>query len=226
MSDQNADLDELVIAVQAVCEKVRATAKGSPPNRATATALRNTFNRVCPRLCQKFQNASDDIYARRIIDFGVAGQNDPVQEKIWQEYYKSGSTLAEIENLINYASRTARRLIGVFAYRVAVQLLEKELEITDPIQGHTETVDQRARRTLQDAFDLSNKQAEILFAFCRHPELSQGEICGRILFIAENTLKVHKRRILHQMGCRSMNEAVNKALKVLRETLGNDWDKV
>jgi DNA-binding CsgD family transcriptional regulator len=223
----NADLEELVQGIQLLVDTERSTARGAKRNPFVVAGFRSLFKRLCPRLSKNFPEAPDIIYARKVIDFAVAGLNEQVETVIWQEYYKGGSTLAELEELVNYASRTVRRYIVSFAEKMAVQLWEKEMDLaTLPVEViPADTLEQRATRKLEDAFNLSPSQAKILLTYCRHKNIGMKAIL-ELLHISENTLKSHRRHILRAVGAETTNVAVDKALVVLKRELGEDWTKL
>jgi DNA-binding CsgD family transcriptional regulator len=226
MGDANQNLAELTESVRLFCEKERAAARGGIRDKGAVTRVRVLFCQHCPRLCQQFLDAPDVVYARKIIDYAVAGINDPVTSVIWQEYYKNGITLEEMQHKVDYASRTVRRLIGAFSEKVTIQLWEKDLEIADPLPASPETLEQRAKRILQNTYDLTNRQADILLAHCKWQGLGIQELCDKVLFMSENTLKSHKKHILKRMGVSTMNPAVTKARLLLEKELGDEWKKL
>jgi len=228
MPKSNAELEELIAAINLFCDNERATARGKPQDYKAANQLRTLFKRLCPNLEKNIPDTPDVIYARRIVDYGISRKKGTVLEQIWELYYKGGSTLENLGKATDYESRTVRRYIKVFAYETATQLLEIELELSNPIQvpppAKATIIEQKAIVYLQDHFYLTPSQAKILLAFCVYPSLNQEQFCEEVLFISGNTLKTHKKRILKQMGTTTMRPAVKQATKAMKRKFRDDWD--
>lgn len=227
MTQSNISLEELQATIQLFCDAERSVARSNPPNPVAAKQLRDTFNQNCPNLAKNFLDVPDVVYARRIINYGISYTRITVTENIWELYYEGGSTLEDLGKALDYGARTVKKYISRFAYNLAVQLLEIENQISNPIPtsqpSRVEIANRKAVAVLQDKYCLSPKQAEVLLAFCLYPNLTQAQICSKVLYIAENTLKTHKRRILSNMSAKKMPEAVLEASRTLKTALPNEW---
>jgi hypothetical protein len=192
MPQSNTQLDELIMAIKIFCDKERSTARGSIPNYAAAKHLRSLFIIHCLNLANEFPDVPDVVYSRRILNYGISRKKGTIDEKIWELYFEGGATLETLGKAIDYESRTVKRYIEGFAYSIAVQLLEIELELSNPIKipilAEVEVTERKAKIYLQDQYDLSPRQANILLVFCVYPSLTQNEICDQKLIISENTL--------------------------------------
>jgi DNA-binding CsgD family transcriptional regulator len=228
MPQSNAPLDELITVIKNFCDKERSTARGSAPDYSAANQLRLLFNNRCPNLAKDFLDVPDVVYARRIINYGISRKKGNVTEKIWELYFEGGSTQENLAKATDYEARTVKRYIDVFPYEIATQLLEIETELINPIKVPTPSIaqitEQKSKAYLDDQYDLTPTQANILLAFCLHPSLFQNEICDQILFISENTLKTHKKRILKNVGGPNMHAVVLKATKKLKLKFRGDWE--
>jgi hypothetical protein len=227
MSQVNAPLDELIEAIRNFCDKERSVARGSVPDYTAANQLRNIFNKHCPNLAKDFKDVPDVVYARRIINYGITRKKGAPAEKIWELYFEGGSTLEILGKALDYESRTVKKYIDGFAYELAIQLLEIESDLVNPIKFPTpsiaEITERKAKAYLDDQYGLSPQQAHILLVFCLYPALSQNELCDQILIIGENTLKTHKKRILAKVGEKNMHAAVVKVTKKLKSKYRSDW---
>ncbi len=225
MTDADESFSELISAIANFCEKERKAAKGKPIDQEAAKELRSTFTRELPDLSQQFPNAPNTVYSKYVIIFAVRGLSSDVFSRIWQDYYGGAIPVSELTTKIGYGERSTRNFIKQFPERVATQLWEEQLAMLPAVLQMTPgTIEQRAKRKLEEHYDLSEKQTLVLFEFSRSEKaVGREAICDR-LFVSVNTLKTHIKRINKQTGSTNMNEATNKARTILQDSFGEEWE--
>jgi hypothetical protein len=227
MPGKNEDYKELVQSTQDFCSKERSAATGSPFDHAVAAQLRTVFERVLPELAPNLANAPDPVYARTVIKFAVHGLKHEVITVLWEEYYTHGIPLEDVAAQVNYTPRTVRRFIASFPERIVRQLWEIQIDISAPPPIPIQTLHQRAKRILEDEFDLTYIQDGTLLAFCygRYLHLSWREVTEGILCRSVNTTKTHFRRFQRNFEVSSRKKVIDKALDTLVRRLGDEWDE-
>lgn len=216
----NEVLQHLIESVANYCDAAYAPT-GGERKRDAAHKLVETVHKSLPGLANAFRQYShspDIVFAKNIIDFAVAGLNDPATTLLWKEVFLNGMSYLDVAELTLYSSKTIQRRVASFPERVSIQLWEKNMELVGRIKEevHPSTVFQRQAAVLIDQYKLSNKEAEIVLTFCQCPRPISRRVVADILVISENTLKTHIKGIVHKMNVTRMNEAVAEANRLLR----------
>ncbi len=225
MDAANVALKELTDSINRFCAEEHSVANGAARQYETAAQAKESIRANLPHIVAAAPSAPDVNFVRYVINYAVKGLTDRSSSVIWDYYFKGGTTMEDISNRLDVSMSTVRRNIDGFPQKVAVQLWDKELEISTPHIESSETLEHRAEKTLEKAFALTPKQAEVLLAFCRWQDLGRRKIL-ELLFIEDNTIKVHIKHINKAMGTGSVNEAVKKAEPELCRALGDDWREV
>jgi DNA-binding MarR family transcriptional regulator len=222
VSEYNEVLFALIQNIENYLNKERSAAKGSRRDYSAASKLKTQLCHLFPKLSASFLEAPDIVFVIRMIDFAVSGLTDRVSDTIWKKYYQGGGTLFDLEDELNYARSTVQRLLKSFPEKISIQLWRKEQEISSPPIIPPITLVNDVLRMFESEFDLSMKQAQVLLVFCVWQSLGLKEVCRR-LSISENTLKIHKKRIIKRMQVETMNHAATKARPHLQNHLGELW---
>ena len=225
MIDADEGFSELISAIEYFCENERKAAKGRPFDQGAAKELRSTFTRELPDLSQQIPDAPNTVYSRYVIIFAVRGLSSVVFSIIWQDYYGGAVPVSELSSKISYGEKSTRNFVKQFPERVATQLWEEQLAMLPAVLKMTPgTIEQRAKRRLEEHYDLSKTHATVLFEFSRAEKAVGRKAISDRLFISINTLKAHTKRILKQTGSTTMNEATNKARTILQDSFGDEWE--
>jgi DNA-binding CsgD family transcriptional regulator len=214
---QGYDYKNFVHILENYCEAQLAFAKGKKPNPNAARDLVGMFTHLFPRLANSIRSGtSEQIYAIRIMAFGVKGLKDDVYEMIWQKHFLDGERINQLAERFYYSERQLRRKIALFPKRVADQLAERnegdEAWLISPA-----TVPQGKAAVLQKQYHLTFKQATVLWAFLEHDQPAGRKAIAKELGISIETLRDHISAIIHRMGVQKFNQAVDVARKILRD---------
>ena len=214
---QGYDYNNFVHILENYCEAQLAFAKGKKVNPNAARDLVSIFTSLFPRLAHYIKSGtSEQIYAIRIMAFGVKGLKDEVYETIWQKHFLDGERINQLAERLFYSERQLRRKIALFPKRVADQLAERnegdEAWLISPT-----TVPQGKVAILQKEYQLTFKQATVLWAFLENEQPAGRKAIARELGISIETLRDHISSIIHRMGVQKFNQAVEKARKIIRD---------
>lgn len=234
MGDKNEKIQELVDAIQDFCEHERSTVKGDSGNRAASSTLRTSLETCLPELVQDFDDAPDAVYVTAIISYAV--ENLPEEyHAVWEDYFLGGCAQATLAAQVHRAVSTVRGYVKNFSLLVAEQLWKLEYALARskrPTALPPVSIDalfERAKKVLEQEFDLSPKQAQCLLVFCLENQLGRNVILQEILFISKNTFKTHSKRIIiltTEVKGNRMHKAVEQGLDVLQQRLGDNWDRL
>ena len=221
MIQLNDALEKLRQAVAAYCIQLR---KGEELANA-AHKLRIVFKKVLPDLAQTFNdNDPDIIYAERIVQSAVDQLDRPDNRhpaKLWSLYFVQNSTAKDVAVQTDFSEESIKRHVEALPRMVTVELFKLNKDIIA-----LGTPEDRQNKILQDAFQLTPRQAEVLLVYTytlyKDPDITRKEIAAR-LFITENTLKRHISKIIKAVGANKMGGAARMAVEVLRETPDSGW---
>lgn len=220
----NEVLLELRRSIDDYCSWLRRRWRGAE-GYALAQNLRMTVRRFLPGITKCVeQSAPDLIFANSLLEFAVKGLALDHVSLIWQRYFLEGTTVAEVAEETGYSTRSVNRWVKGFPERIARQLWEKNQEIVEPRPPVRPGTSHQARvRFLQEVFFLSERQAEVLLVYCRPGKEKGRNAIADELFITQNTLKSHTRKIIRKMGAKNMNHAAAIAKEALRKHPPADW---
>lgn len=230
MDHPNVKFEKMLSAVTAYCMLLReagSTPKAAHELRRAAHKLTTVFKQTLTALANTAAFNDDDpdlVYAERIVHFGVSGLSKKIFAKFWKYYFTSSLSAIDAAKKMGISRSSIYRLEKVFPRKVSNKLWLKNQELTAPKERATvspKTLEAKRKEILQEAFDLTDRQADVLLLHCyslRGPHLTRREIAKR-LYITANTLKSHIRRIIRKLDVDTMTNAAAKAVGVLRKHL-------
>ena len=235
MGDKNEKIQELIDAIQVFCEHERAIVRGGGGDRTAASTLRTSLEACLPTLVKSVRNAPDAVFVKVIISHAV--ENLPEEyHAVWEDYFGKGCTQTALAAQVNRATKTVRGYVKNFPLLVADQLWGLEYDLSwgtrlaatlPPVS--IEALFERAKKILEQKFDLSPKQAQCLLVFCLEEQLGRNAILQDILFISKNTFKTHSKRIIFlttEAKGNRMHKATEKGSDVLQQRLDDNWDRL
>lgn len=227
----NEEFDTLIDLIDEYCEDELNASRGISLPRESSRELKALFIESFPHLAALFSSAPDVIYIRQIMDYSVKGLEQAAHRVVWDVYFRKGKTLDEVAHQATYSVKTIRRYVDSFPEYVATYWWEKNLELgTSPpsIEVEPKTIKACCMEALEKKYSLTERQCEVLFAFCINKDKGRREL-AKELFISENTLKTHISRILKAMRKTTeiepttMNDAVRESKKMLEKEVGASW---
>jgi hypothetical protein len=221
----NENLQQLSDIVDKYCKKRRSESRGAAYAFDEAGDLRNFLRETLPPICNLYSDVPDPIFAEKIIDLAVEGISEREYKAVWEQYIKTGYTLFEFANQINYTERTASRFIKTFPQKAAGQLWMHSLNLLpDRRTMPVVPVWRRGVKILREEYGLSDTLATALVIFIlAGNRLTRAEITSGILLISSNTLKAHIRRFNDRLGTKDLHEAESKAEDMICRRLGDEW---
>lgn len=218
MNGPNSDFDDLALHIALYCDNRRFPSK----QRASAPALRGIARRTLLSLTSKFDDGlPDHVFVHELITKGVQGTASNDNTIIWNRYYVAGEPISKVASRLRCSNRAVFRRLKSFPINVAIQLWEKNLDLSGSRGARSlrpTTRTQLRTRALKDEFGLTPRQVEVLLAFYRPGKSrTRKKLAEDDLFISLNTLKSHIRNILRKMECTTMNEAIDKAEPIFQK---------
>jgi len=226
MNNPNDVLDSVIFAVQTYCEVLQAEARTSE-RRVVASDVRNVMNQALPELSRRIGlNLPDLVFVEDMIGCGVSGLKNKSMTLLWDHHFLAGGLITEVAELANYHPRSIHRQKRVFAHRIAVQLWKRNFELADSsvrTVPQPQTVRQLRIEILRRVFHLTEREAEVVLAFCQAgPERGRKTIAYG-LGVSVNTLKAHQHTIIGKMHAGRMNEAAEQAIQTLKQYPAAEW---
>ncbi len=217
-SQFDENYDNLVGLIRSYCSFLRSTWT-TPWKRVQKTnELWQTMRQLLPKLSAdlQFVDTTQPVFAmQRMIEYGAQSLLDINWVHWWKGYYLRGQSVDLIAEESNYSSTTLRRKMRDFPDRIAYELWMREIELAyiststpkDQIDPRTRALEYK--RFVMNTFLLSDREADVVLAFCESgPDVGRGAILEK-LCISKNTLKTHIRSITRKLNVRTMNEAVS-----------------
>lgn len=221
INTHSCDYSNFVRTIANYCEAQLAVAREKKANPRAAGDLVSMFTCLFPGLASHINpGTSEHIYAIRIMAFGVKGLKDEVYETIWQKYFLDGERISQLAKLLFYSERQLRRKIALFPKRVADQLAERN-EGGEAWSIPPKTELQGNVMLLQKEYRLTLKQATVLWAFLKHDHTVGRKAIANELGISIETLRDHISSIIRRMGVDKLNQAVDRARKILQDDYEN-----
>jgi DNA-binding CsgD family transcriptional regulator len=210
--DTHYQLGHLESAVKQFCSDRRAyvTKPKSPSIRGSAETLYNILLEELPDLAEHlFGRVPSTTNVERIINFAVDGIVDgdtPLNsdipsawQAIWKYYYRQGQTQRFVSDIALITEPTLSRKIKIFHRRVAIQLWERQLELSRPITISALTKDGRRSLLCFEIWALSESEAKLALTYYKYPEMKQKEIAN-LLGKSIGGVKSQTRAIIKKMS--------------------------
>jgi DNA-binding CsgD family transcriptional regulator len=224
MPSPTNDFVKLCQAITAYCKKMR---EGSDSLQNAAHKFKKLFKEILPPLAKTFNDDdADTVYAQKLIHFVVNGLGNEHLTKLWDLYFVLNSTAYDVAQQANYSRSSIIRHAEAFPRMVAEHLFSKNSELIAQPYKIELSESQKQKEILQRSFKLTPRQAEVLLLYAytlyTAPHRSRKDIASA-LYITDNTLKAHIRKITGKVGVEKMNEAAEKAADVLRKHPDSGW---
>lgn len=210
---------ELLDAVTKYCDELANAAGFTRYFQYETKRLPSIARRVVPELVKNLEGGEPNaIYAEYLVKFSLRGVANPEYRSIWWLCFVQGVATKEVAARLFLSQRTVQRRMAALPEIVTGQLLRKNLELSNSAEISLSpiTKQQSLTRLLFTHFGLTEREAEVLLMFCGPGAPLGRQVIAEKLFISRNTLKSHIRKIIRKIRVTTMNEAVDKARRLLK----------